>query len=108
VIGSRGFSDYLLLKQTLNTYSISEIISGGAIGADMLAERYGDEHGIPTRIFKPDYATFGRGAPLVRNKEIVDTSEKVIAFWNGKSRGTAQVISYAKSIVKQVDIISLP
>jgi hypothetical protein len=108
VIGSRGFNDYVLLKQTLDACFISEIISGGAIGADQMAERYAEEKGIATLIFKPNYAAFGRRAPLVRNKEIVNTSERVIAFWDGKSRGTAHAVSYAKSRGKRVDIIYFP
>jgi hypothetical protein len=105
VIGSRGFNVYVLLKGTLDAYLISQIISGGAIGADMLAERYAEEHEIPTLIFKPDYNKYGRGAPLVRNKEIVDAAERVIAFWDGKSRGTAYTLKYAKSKGKEVKVI---
>jgi predicted Rossmann fold nucleotide-binding protein DprA/Smf involved in DNA uptake len=106
VIGSRGFSDYDLLKQTLDACFISEIVSGGAIGADQMAERYAEELKIPTLIFKPDYNKYGRGAPLVRNKEIVDAAERVIAFWDGKSRGTAYTLKYARSKGKEVKVIS--
>lgn len=106
VIGSRGFINYALLKQTLDRYSISEIISGGAIGADQMAEQYALEKGIPTLIFKPDYTKFGKSAPLIRNKDIVDSAERVIAFWDGKSRGTAYTISYAQKQGKKVDVMA--
>src|SRR3712207_1495871 len=105
VIGSRSFTDYALLQHTLDTYFITQIISGGAIGADQLAERYAKERNIPTLIFKPYYHKFGKSVPLIRNKQIVDTSELVIAFWDGESRGTAYTIRYAESLGRRVDII---
>jgi hypothetical protein len=51
VIGSRRFNDYALLQQTLDTYTISQIISGGAKGADTLAEQYAKE-----KVFLPRFS----------------------------------------------------
>jgi len=96
VIGSRGFEDYSLLSQKLDEINPSEIISGGAKGADTLADRYANEHDIKLTEFKPDYKKYGRGAPHVRNRQIVDASEKVLAFWDGKSRGTLSTLKYAE------------
>lgn len=76
--------------------AITEICSGGATGADKLAERYAIERGIPTRIFLPDYATYGRRAPLVRNQAIVGAASVVLAFWDGKSPGTAHALRLAR------------
>ncbi|MDO1451079.1 DUF2493 domain-containing protein [Rhodocytophaga aerolata] len=95
VIGSRSFTNYTIVEDTLDGYDLPLIISGGAIGADSLAERYAEEKGIPTLIFKPDYEKYGKSAPILRNKEIIDAAERVIAFWDGKSRGTAYTIKYA-------------
>ena len=53
VIGSRSFADYDLLQNTLMHYKICKIISGGAKGADSLAERYATNHGIELVVFKP-------------------------------------------------------
>jgi hypothetical protein len=102
IIGSRDFNDYELLSATLDNYSIDLIVSGGANGADTLAERYASLHQIETLIFKPDYKRYHRGAPLKRNLEIVDASDIVIAFWDGKSRGTKHAIDYALSQNKRV------
>ena len=55
VVGSRGFNDYLLLKETLLNHFITRIVSGGAKGADKLAEKFAEEHGIPLDIHKPDW-----------------------------------------------------
>ena len=105
VIGSRSFDDYDLLERTLSELSISLLVSGGAKGADSLAERYADEHQISKQVFLPDYARYGRGAPLQRNYQIVDAAERVVAFWDQKSRGTRHTIEYAERVGKPVTII---
>ncbi|MDO1451324.1 DUF2493 domain-containing protein [Rhodocytophaga aerolata] len=95
VIGSRNFTNYEIVEETLDGYDLPLIISGGAKGADTLAEQYAKEKGIPTLIFKPDYEKYGKRAPRLRNKEIIDACQRVIAFWDGKSRGTVYTIKYA-------------
>jgi len=85
IIGSRN------LKVKINKYlpkDISLVVSGGARGIDTLAEEYADKNCIPKLIFLPDYKRYGKIAPLVRNKLIVNNSDMVIAFWDGVSRGT--------------------
>lgn len=106
IVGSREFKDYDLLKEHLDAIpDITEIISGGAIGADKLAERYASENGIEVVIFKPDWARYGRGAGPVRNKLIISSSEKVIAFYNGVSKGTLSSINFAKKQNKEIKIV---
>lgn len=105
IIGSRNFEDYELMESVLIKYSIEEVVSGGADGADTLAERFADEYKIRKTIFRPNYIKYGKEAPLGRNKEIVDYSDKVIAFWDGKSKGTEQVINYTRKIGKKVNVI---
>lgn len=68
------------------------IITGGARGVDADAARYAREAGLPLTVIRPDYAAFGRGAPLRRNLQIIDSCDLVLAFWDGSSRGTAFVI----------------
>ncbi len=86
VIGSRSFNDYTLLKQTLDKYAISAIVSGGARGVDQLGEQYALDKGLPTLILKPDYDKHGKKEQLLRNLDIIDAAEQVIAFWDGESR----------------------
>ena len=108
VIGSRDFEDYALLESKLNTLeNITSIISGGAKGADSLAEQYASQHNIDVVVIKPDWKRYNRGAGLVRNKQIVDMADLVVAFWNGKSKGTLDVIEYSKKQdVKFVTILT--
>lgn len=96
VIGSRTFFDYSLLKEVLDKHYISRIVSGGAKGADSLAARYASEEDILLLEFLPDYNKYGKKAPFVRNKLIVDASDVIIAFWDGKSNGTKNSLDYAK------------
>ena len=104
VVGSRNFTNYDQLSEELSKYNIHEIVSGGAIGADSLAERYALEWEIPIRIFKPDWST-GRGAGLARNTDIINAADIIIAFWDGISTGTKDSINKAKKAGKQLIII---
>ena len=101
VVGSRTFSDYGLLSDALDEAQrggevITEIISGGARGADTLAERYAAERGIPVKIFKPDWQLYGRSAGMIRNADIVGEADRVAAFWDGESHGTGNSIQLAR------------
>lgn len=102
VIGSRGFNDYELVKRSLNNINITLIISGGAKGADSLAERYASEFSIPTVIYKADWALYGRGAGVIRNTEIIQNAEVVIAFWDGVSKGTLDSIKKCEKFDKKL------
>jgi predicted Rossmann fold nucleotide-binding protein DprA/Smf involved in DNA uptake len=105
VVGSRGFNDFEKLEKELNKYEIDEIISGGAKGADALAEKYAKNHNIPVKVFKPDWRKYKRGAGLIRNKQIVENADIVVAFWDGASKGTKFTIDYAKKLNKKVVIV---
>ena len=103
VIGSRN-----LAVENIGDYlpeGCDEIVSGGARGVDECGARLADKMGIPLTEFLPDYSKYGRAAPIVRNKQIVEYSDMVIAFWNGSSRGTKFSVDYAKKIGKPVRVI---
>ena len=102
IIGSRGIKN-IVLEEFLPE-GITEIVSGGAIGVDSLARAYAKKHGLLLTEFLPDYQSYGRGAPIVRNNYIVDHADEVIAFWDGVSNGTRYVIDKCKKIGKKVTI----
>ncbi len=83
---------------------VDEIITGGAKGVDDCAKRYAAEMGIKYKEFLPDYNKYGRAAPIIRNKLIVEYADAVIAFWNGKSKGTMSTIEIAKKLGKPISI----
>ena len=90
VVGSRGLTVPDLEKYLPD--GVSEIVSGGARGVDTSAAVWARAHGVPLTEFLPEYDKYGRRAPLLRNITIIDYSDLVLAFWDGRSRGTAFVI----------------
>lgn len=106
VIGSRGFNDYELVKTTLSSLNITLLVSGGAKGADSLGERYAKENNINTLIFKPDWEKHGKAAGMIRNTDIVNNAETIIAFWDGESKGTKDSITKAEKLGKKVLIFN--
>ena len=102
IIGSRSLINVEISKYIPD--NVTEIISGGAIGIDTLAEEVADKRRISKSIIRPEYDKYGKKAPLIRTKEIVERAELVIAFWDGKSRGTKFTIDYAKKLNKEVKI----
>lgn len=101
IVGSRDFYDYELLERAIIDFlpleNIDTIISGGARGADRLAELFAKTHQIPTLIFHADWNTYGKRAGYIRNADIINNADLVIAFWNGTSKGTAHSINLAKN-----------
>ena len=105
VIGSRSlqvknFEDYIPKE-------CEEIVSGGATGVDSCVEDFAREHSIKLTLFLPMYEKYGRAAPIVRNKQIVEYADLVIAFWDGISKGTLSVIKYCEKIGKPCKIVRM-
>ena len=104
IVGTRTADDYEALKSILDNLipKPTEIISGGASGADKMAERYAKENNLLMTILKPDWQTHGKSAGPLRNLEIVASCERLVALWNGESRGTKHSIETARNQGKQV------
>jgi predicted Rossmann fold nucleotide-binding protein DprA/Smf involved in DNA uptake len=105
IIGSRNLSPAMerLLEEL--PAGVSEIVSGGARGIDRVAEALARSQGLALTVHRPDYDRFGRGAPLRRNRTIVQEADMVLAFWDGKSRGTMHAVKEAKKLSKPVRVI---
>ncbi len=102
VIGSRN-----LWVNDLGRYlpdGITEIVSGGARGIDSCAKEYAIKSNLKLTEFLPQYDKYGRQAPLLRNLDIIDYADEVIAFWDGRSHGTKFVIDNCKDKNKKVKI----
>ena len=82
-----------------------EIVSGGAIGVDYCAAEYAKKNGLKFTVFLPQYERYGRAAPIVRNKKIVEYADKIVAFWDGSSKGTLSVIKHAEKMGKLCEVI---
>jgi len=98
IAGSRDSLKYSDLELVINliNWNITSVISGGARGADALGERWASENNIPLQIFKADWNHYGKKAGLIRNIEMSNNAQALIALWNGTSTGTKHMIDVAK------------
>ena len=101
IAGSRGFDDYQTLSESCDFFLKNKenvvIISGHAVGADQLGERYANERGYPLEVYPADWKTYGKSAGFKRNEQMGDIANALIAFWDGESHGTKHMIEYARS-----------
>ena len=102
IVGSRGISEVDLSPYVSGH---DEIVSGGAVGVDRCAAAYARQKGIKLTEFLPEYERYGRAAPIVRNRQIVDYADKIIVFWDGRSKGAFSVIQYAQKTGKRCEIV---
>lgn len=112
IIGSRGFNNFSYAASKIvdiirvNNLEPIKIVSGGAVGADAIAEKFAKRYEIPIEIFKPDWS-IGKHAGHLRNTDIVKNSDFIIAFWDGKSKGTVDTINKAKRLNKKTIIVNV-
>lgn len=76
---------------------VTEVVSGGASGADHAGELWAEANDVPVRVFEADWDEHGRAAGPIRNSEMVDYADQVVAIWNGKSVGTSDTIAKGRS-----------
>jgi hypothetical protein len=113
VAGSRGFSNYKLLKETCNnalrekkkTHNVV-IISGHAKGADLAGEQYANEEKLDLEIFPADWKKYGKSAGFRRNEQMAEFADALIAFWDGKSNGTKHMIDTATNKGMQIKVVN--
>ena len=129
IVGSRDFHNYEYLKQELIEFCFDvryvgdsngdwspeyiskhhniEIVSGGAKGADTLAEKFANEFRFEKLIFKPDWDLYGKRAGFVRNAKIVDNCDVLFAFQINKSKGTQHSVDLAREKGKEVYVFEV-
>lgn len=103
IVGSRDFKDLDLVRRFVEGLDDGSIVvSGGARGVDAVAVRSALACGFTVQVFKADWERHGRAAGVIRNEQIVRVSDRVAAFWDGKSKGTHDTIKKAQKAGKQV------
>lgn len=102
VAGSRDFCKSSLLYAALDSLlsKVKEndeivIVSGGAKGADKLGEQYAKERGYKLQVYPADWDQYGKAAGPIRNKQMAENADALVAFWDGKSLGTKNMIDEA-------------
>ena len=103
ICGSRSIKN-LNISRYVRPESCAAIVHGGAVGTDSIADSWAKANNLETIIYKPNYKVYGKRAPLVRDEEMVNFCDVVIAFYDGKSRGTKYTFDYAKKIGRKVII----
>ena len=117
IAGGRDFNIMVLVEIAMMetfecNYTEIELVGGGANGADALGKRFAKEHGIPYKEFPADWGTYHNAAGSIRNRQMAQYAIKgkgsgiLIAFWNGKSRGTKHMIETAKDFGMEVIVVS--
>lgn len=107
IAGSRTFRDAELLRATMESlgWPVTEVACGAAAGADALGEAWAAAAGIPVRRFLPAWGEFGRSAGPRRNAEMAAFADVVVVFWDGASRGAADMIAQMRRRGKPVRVV---
>lgn len=110
VAGSRTFTDKEKVFAFLDKskFEITEVVSGGANGVDKIGEEWAVSKGIPIKRFLPHYSIDNpKMAPLLRNVDMGNYADGLIAVWLNKSHGTEHMIKTMKKLGKKVEIMEL-
>ena len=83
------------------------IVEGGANGADRLGRKWAERINAESLTVNADWETHGNSAGYIRNKEMAEISTQLIAFWDGKSKGTKHMIDLAEKEGLKVDIVKI-
>jgi hypothetical protein len=86
---------------------ITEIVSGAARGVDLWGEIWGELRGLAVRRFPADWAHHGRCAGPIRNGQMAEYADALLAIWDGKSKGTADMIQQMRRLGKPVFVFSV-
>jgi len=88
--------DIIYMEWRLNSSNITEIISGHARGVDKIGEKLAKKMNKKLKIFKANWWEYGKKAGYLRNVEMANHADALIAIWDGKSKGTKMMIDIAK------------
>lgn len=77
-------------------FSVGAVVSGGCRGTDKLGEDWAHNHDIPVFVYPADWNSHGRAAGPIRNATMANNADALVAVWDGKSRGTKNMIDVAR------------
>lgn len=100
IAGGRDYHNYSTLLDAIVecNFNIQTVVSGGAKGVDALGERYAESADVPLHIYPADWEKNGRAAGPIRNRKMAENADALIAIWDGKSRGTKNMIETATKL----------
>lgn len=109
IAGGRDFDNDDLFVDTINEMRLPEdveLVCGMARGADLMAKEMFDEVHQPVKCFPADWDKHGKAAGFIRNSEMAHYADELLAFWDGKSRGTKHMIDTMKRLGKEVKVVN--
>tara|TARA_R110000772_G_scaffold184459_4_gene295481 strand:+ start:5815 stop:6195 length:381 start_codon:yes stop_codon:yes gene_type:complete len=109
VAGGREFTDSELVEEVMENLflvwseedakwldsDLHEVVCGEARGADTLGRLWAESQSVKVKSFPADWDAHGRAAGPIRNAEMGDYADTLVAFWDGKSKGTKNMIDYS-------------
>lgn len=97
IAGSRHCTDPKILEVAIEScpFDVTSVVSGQAPGADTLGEDYAKSHGLLLYCYPANWKKYGKSAGPLRNAEMANNAEALIALWDGKSKGTLNMIKHA-------------
>lgn len=106
IAGSRDFTDWGIVSDCIRKsgFTFTEVVSGGARGVDHIGEGLAELHGYAVKVFPADWDAHGKGAGPIRNKQMADYADALIAIWDGKSPGTRNMIQTMHRLGKPTKI----
>ena len=109
IAGSRSFTNYQFLYLRcsffIGAHEDITIVSGTARGTDRLGERFAKAKGFRIERFPADWDKYGKRAGYVRNEIMAKHADCLIAFWDGKSKGTKHMIDLARKHGLKVRVV---
>lgn len=106
IVGSRDFPRMgLVYKYVSMLPEFAVVLSGGARGVDQAAAESARERGLEVVEYPADWEGLGRRAGMVRNAQIVNDADLVVAYWDGESRGTKNAIDHARNMCKPFVVV---
>ena len=101
IAGSRTITDLIRVRQAmfdagLNDIAPTRIVCGMARGVDMLGREWAHAMDMPVDEFPADWSTYGKRAGYLRNEQMADNADALVALWDGKSPGTKHMIDIAR------------
>lgn len=106
VAGSRDIGDRGAVARAIKSspFNITEILSGNARGVDTIAENYAFYESIPVKLFPADWDKYGKPAGAIRNRQMGEQADGLIAVWDGESKGTRNMIEIMNELGKPVHL----
>lgn len=107
IAGSRNFNNYDLVEKTIEKLGleIDEVVYGGANGADYLGLLWARKHKVKVKTFLAEWSVYSDAAGPLRNKQMAEYGDYLLAFWDGKSPGTRSMINEMKKKGKHGEVI---